>query len=136
MIPRLPPLVLAFVGGASIYGIKFILDRIETKAIGPPGSAEHFEKVLKYRQNVKRVAIASAASGAIYGAYCIYDARQHRVSPAVNQDFYQDQYSERDRRFQAENIQRQIAQREKELVAKQHLEQEVTAMENALKKNK
>ncbi|CEP10795.1 hypothetical protein [Parasitella parasitica] len=140
MIPRLPPLVLALLGGASVYGIKFILDRIETKAIGPPGSTEHFERVLKYKQNVKRLAIASAISGAIYGAHWIYDARLHRTSPAVlsnkSQEFYQDQYSERDKRFQAEKLQQQIAQREKELVAKQHLEQEVTAMENALKKNK
>lgn len=70
----------------------------------------------------------------------MYDARQHRASPSVisnkNQDFYQDQYSERDKRFKTESLQRQIAEREKELAAKQHLELEVTAMENALKKNK
>ncbi|KAL7311444.1 hypothetical protein PS15m_009207 [Mucor circinelloides] len=140
MIPRLPPLVLALVGGASIYGIKFMLDRFEPKAIGPPGSTEHIERVLRYRQNVRRVAIASVASGAIYGVYWMYDARRHRASPSVisnkNEDFYQDQYSERDKRFQSENLKRQIAAREKELIAKQHLEQEVTAMENALKKNK
>ena len=70
----------------------------------------------------------------------MYDARQHRASPSVisnkNRNFYQDQYSERDKRFNTENLQRQIAEREKELVAKQHLELEVTAMEDALKKNK
>lgn len=70
----------------------------------------------------------------------MYDARRHRASPSVisnkNEDFYQDQYSERDKRFQSENLKRQIAEREKELIAKQHLEQEVTAMESALKKNK
>ncbi|KAG2208363.1 hypothetical protein INT46_003687 [Mucor plumbeus] len=140
MIPRLPPLMLALVGGASIYGIKFMLDRFEPKAIGPPGSTEHLERVLKYKQNVKRVAIASVVSGAIYGVYWMYDARQHRASPSVisnkNRNFYQDQYSERDKRFNTENLQRQIAEREKELVAKQHLELEVTAMEDALKKNK
>ncbi|KAL9544200.1 hypothetical protein MBANPS3_007749 [Mucor bainieri] len=140
MIPRLPPLMLALVGGASIYGIKFMLDRFEPKAIGPPGSTEHIERVLKYRQNVKRVAIASAISGALYGVYWMYDARQHRASPSVisntNEDFYQDQYTERDKRFQSEYIKRQMAEREKEMVAKQHLEQEVTAMEDALKKNK
>ncbi|GAN06970.1 hypothetical protein MAM1_0143d06460 [Mucor ambiguus] len=140
MIPRLPPLILALVGGASIYGIKFMLDRFEPKAIGPPGSTEHIERVLRYRQNVKRVAIASAVSGAIYGVYWMYDARQHRTSPSMisnaNEGFYQDQYSERDRRLQSEYVKRQIEEREKELVAKQHLEQEVTAMEDVLKRNK
>ncbi|KAF1800808.1 hypothetical protein V8B55DRAFT_1532631 [Mucor lusitanicus] len=140
MIPRLPPLILALVGGASIYGIKFMLDRFEPKAIGPPGSTEHIERVLRYRQNVKRAAIASAVSGAIYGVYWMYDARQHRASPSVisntNEGFYQDQYSERDKRLQREYAKRQIAEREKEQFAKQHLEQEVTAMEDALKKNK
>ncbi|KAK4512512.1 uncharacterized protein ATC70_003213 [Mucor velutinosus] len=140
MIPRLPPFLLALVGGASIYGIKFMLDRFEPKAIGPPGSTEHIERVLRYRQNLKRVAIASAVSGAVYGVYWMYDARQHRPSPSVisnaNEGFYQDQYSERDKRFQSEHLKRQMAEREKELAAKQHLEQEVTAMEDALKKNK
>lgn len=70
----------------------------------------------------------------------VYDARQHRASPSVisntNEGFYQDQYSERDKRLQREYAKRQIAEREKEQFAKQHLEQEVTAMEDALKKNK
>lgn len=70
----------------------------------------------------------------------VYDARQHRASPSVisntNEGFYQDQYSDRDKRFQSEHLKRQIADRERELVAKQHLEHEVTAMEDALKKNK
>lgn len=69
MIPRLPPLLLAVLGGASVYGIKYALDKVEQKAIGPPGSSDHYEKVLKYRQNVKRLGIAAAVSGVIYAGY-------------------------------------------------------------------
>lgn len=66
MIPRLPPLLLAFIGGASVYGIKYALDRFEPKAIG---SGKDFEKVLKYRQNVKRVGIAAAVSSVLITGY-------------------------------------------------------------------
>jgi hypothetical protein len=69
MIPRLPPLVLAAIGSASVYGIKYVLDRLEPKAIGPPGSSDHFEKVLKYRRNVKWAGRAAAVSGVIYAGY-------------------------------------------------------------------
>jgi hypothetical protein len=69
MIPRLPPLVLAAIGSASIYGIKYVLDRLEPKAIGPPGSSDHFDKVLKYRRNVKWAGRAAAVSGVIYAGY-------------------------------------------------------------------
>lgn len=66
MIPRLPPLLLAAIGSASIYGIKYAMDRFETKAIG---SGQDFEKILKYRQKVKRVGIAAAVSGVILAGY-------------------------------------------------------------------
>lgn len=69
MIPRLPPFLLAVLGGASVYGVKYLLDRFEPKAIGPPGSGDHYERVLKYRQNIKRVGMAAAASAVIYGGY-------------------------------------------------------------------
>lgn len=69
MIPRLPPILLAVLGGASVYGIKYMLDRFEPKAIGPPGSGDHYERVLNYRRNVKRVGIAAAVSGALYVGY-------------------------------------------------------------------
>ncbi len=69
MIPRLPPLLLALLGGGAIYGIKYTLDKFEPKAIGPPGSSEHYEKVLKYRQNVKRLGIAAAVTSVMYGGY-------------------------------------------------------------------
>lgn len=69
MLPRLPPLLLALLGGASVYGIKVILDRLEPKAIGPPGSSEHAERLHRYRTFVRRGTLAAAASGVAYAGY-------------------------------------------------------------------
>jgi hypothetical protein len=69
MIPRLPPVVLAAIASAAIYGAKHVLDRFEPKAIGPPGSSEQAEKLFKYRRNVKRVGLLTAVSGIIYAGY-------------------------------------------------------------------
>jgi uncharacterized protein YaiL (DUF2058 family) len=72
----------------------------------------------------------------------VYESRQHRNSPAVtshkdeNHSFYQDQYQEREKRFAIERQKARKLEREKELAARQHLEKEVTAMEDALKQNR
>ncbi|KAI9268804.1 hypothetical protein BY458DRAFT_511100 [Sporodiniella umbellata] len=107
MMPRLPPVVLAAMAGAAIYGAKHVLDRLEPKAIGPPGSSEHAEKVLKYRQNVKKAGIASAILGFAWVGYWAYESRQNRSSPSVTvknhtDDDYQDQYSVRDKYYTIE----------------------------------
>ncbi|KAI8050157.1 uncharacterized protein B0P05DRAFT_563299 [Gilbertella persicaria] len=144
MIPRLPPVLLALIGGASVYGIKYALDRFEPKAIGPPGSSEHYERVLKYRRNVKNAGVAAAASGLIYAGYWIYESRQHRQSPAVvshkdyehSRAFYEDQYKEREKKFAEEREALLQSEREKEKLARQQLEHEVAAMKKAIDKNK
>lgn len=69
MLPRLPPLLLAVIGGVSIYGIKAVLDRIEPKALGPPGSSEHAERVFRIKQHARRAGYAAAGSGVLYAAY-------------------------------------------------------------------
>jgi primosomal protein N'' len=73
----------------------------------------------------------------------VYEARQHRNSPAVmshkddpDHSFYQDQYKEREKRFAMEREEARKLEREKELAARQHLEKEVTAMEDVLKQNR
>ncbi|KAI7904807.1 uncharacterized protein BX663DRAFT_503601 [Cokeromyces recurvatus] len=140
MIPRLPPVVLALLGGASIYGIKYVLDKIEPKAIGPPGSSEQMSRVLNYRRNVRRIGVAVAVSGIIYTGYWAYDLRKHRNSPAViaknNLDeqkaFYEDQYREREKRYIKEIEELKRKEKDKELFIKQHLDKEVLAMENMI----
>lgn len=69
MIPRLPPALIALLGGATVYGFKYVMDRYEPKAIGPPGSHEHAEKVLQYRRKFKRAGYAAAATGIIFAGY-------------------------------------------------------------------
>ncbi|OBZ83361.1 hypothetical protein A0J61_08585 [Choanephora cucurbitarum] len=144
MIPRLPPVLLALIGGASVYGIKYALDRFETKAIGPPGSSDYYEKAYAYRRNMKRIGIAGAVSAMIYAGYWVYDARQHRQSPAVmsrndieyNQSFHEDQYRERERKYALEREALRTAEKEKEQMLRRHLEKEVLAMEGAVNKSK
>ncbi|KAI8378305.1 hypothetical protein BD560DRAFT_421912 [Blakeslea trispora] len=143
MIPRLPPLLLALIGGASVYGIKYALDRFETKAIGPPGSSEYYEKVNTYRRNMKRIGTAGAVSAIIYAGYWAYDARQHRQSPAVTsqsdieyrQSFHEDQYRERERKYALEREALRAAERQKEQMLRQYLEKEVSAMEDVVNKS-
>ncbi|KAI9486137.1 MAG: hypothetical protein EXX96DRAFT_547788 [Benjaminiella poitrasii] len=146
MIPRLPPVILALLGGASIYGIKYVLDKLEPKALGPPGSSaaaeQQMDRVLNYRRNVKRVGIAAAASGVIYAGYYMYELRQHRASPAImmtendrneQKAFYEDQYREREKRFARERAEMKRLERERELSRKEQLDKEVSAMENMIK---
>ncbi|KAI8377617.1 uncharacterized protein BYT42DRAFT_570984 [Radiomyces spectabilis] len=139
MLPRLPPLLLAALGGASIYGIKWVLDKMEPKALGPPGSSEHAERVYKYRQNVRRVGMAAAASGIVYGAYWLYESRVHRPTPAVssettdgNDTFYNDQYSSRERRFREESEKMKAKQRQKEEELQRQLESEQALMSKTM----
>lgn len=65
MIPRLPPLILALLGGVSVYGIKYALDRFEPKAIG---GGKEYERLV-YRRNVKRAGIAAGIAGLGYAGY-------------------------------------------------------------------
>lgn len=69
MIPRLPPLLLALIGGASIYGIKAVLDRLDPPAIGPPGSSERAARMLKYRDYARRGGIVAVAAGFAWAGY-------------------------------------------------------------------
>lgn len=66
MIPRLPPLLLALIGGASVYGIKYILDKMEPKAIGPPG---YNDARARYLQYMRKSTIAAAGAGVLYFGY-------------------------------------------------------------------
>ncbi|CAO3658743.1 unnamed protein product [Rhizopus stolonifer] len=131
MIPKLPPVILAAIAGAAIYGAKNVIDRFEPKAIGPPGSSN-------MQKNCSR--IAAAVSGIVYASYWAYESRQHRSSPAVltknkTGDFYQDQYSERDRNYTLEKKRLNQLERERELEAQKHLE-EVKSMEKNVLNNK
>ncbi|KAG0173448.1 hypothetical protein DFQ28_008399 [Apophysomyces sp. BC1034] len=104
MIPRLPPLLLAALGGASIYGIKAVLDKLEQKQIGPPGSSEHAERKIQFRKTTGRIGMAMAAAGLIYAGFWVYNERVTRPTPssaaAGSRDrFYEDQYSDRDERL-------------------------------------
>ncbi|KAI8095498.1 hypothetical protein BDF21DRAFT_447745 [Thamnidium elegans] len=126
MIPRLPPLILAAIGGASIYGIKYAMDRFETKAIG---SGQDFEKVLKYRQKVKRVGIAAAVSGVILAGCFLSDINKQEKE---SNEFYQDQYATREKKLAQQKFALDEERREKEVLAGQQLKQEVIAMETLL----
>ncbi|CEG81893.1 hypothetical protein RMATCC62417_16036 [Rhizopus microsporus] len=143
MIPRLPPVVLAAIAGAAVYGFKHVLDRLEPKAIGPPGSFEQAERIYKFRQNVKRAKVATAVSGLVYAAYWVYDSRQHRSTPAVLTkddkdavEFYKDQYSERDRRYKMERERLRQSEREHELKSKRQLEEELESMQKIIDNKK
>lgn len=50
-------------------------------------------------------------------------------------EFYQDQYSVREKRFEMDKAQLAMQQKEKENQRQQELEQEVVAMNDILKKN-
>ncbi|KAI8882914.1 hypothetical protein K501DRAFT_220231 [Backusella circina FSU 941] len=135
MIPRLPPALIALLGGATVYGFKYMMDRYEPKAIGPPGSHEHVEKVFQYRRRFKRAGYAAAATGVIFAGYWLYESRVHRPTPAISQqndsnknDFYQDQYGERDKRQYQERMERMKMEREKEQLSRKRLEDEVELM--------
>lgn len=69
MIPRLPPLLLALIGGASIYGIKAVLDRLDPPAIGPPGSSERAQRMLRYKDYARRGGIVAVAAGFAWAGY-------------------------------------------------------------------
>ncbi|KAI8150101.1 hypothetical protein BJV82DRAFT_9822 [Fennellomyces sp. T-0311] len=135
MIPRLPPLLLAVLGGASIYGIKVILDRLEPVAIGPPGSSEHAEKMNKIKTFARRGGFAMAAAGTLYAGYWAYEKRTHRPIPAASHSngdaeaFYRDQYSDRERRFGAEHTKMKEEQQEREERARSRLAAEQASME-------
>ncbi|KAI9491401.1 hypothetical protein BDB00DRAFT_489179 [Zychaea mexicana] len=136
MIPRLPPLLLALIGGASVYGIKVILDRLEPMAIGPPGSSEHAEKLNKIKIFARRGGIAMAAAGTIYAGAWAYGKRTHRPTPAAShtdgneEGFYSDQYSDREQRFRAETEKLKQEQQQKEQHARSRLAAEQASMEN------
>lgn len=71
----------------------------------------------------------------------VYESRVHRSSPAIteHQDnehgFYEDQYREREKRFALEKEEARRKEREREALAKIQLDREITAMEEALRKN-
>ncbi|KAI8987333.1 hypothetical protein BDF20DRAFT_832278 [Mycotypha africana] len=139
MIPRLPPLLLALLGGASIYGIKHVMDKLEQKSLGPPGSSEHYEKMYRFRRNVKTIGMATAFTSVVFAGYYVYTSRQHRETPAAmynrnNDDelFYQDQYKERERRYAEERALSKEKEKAKERQAKEHLLKEKQAMEQLL----
>lgn len=73
----------------------------------------------------------------------MYESRIHRNSPATlkntqqdRQTFYQDQYSAREKRLQIEKAELDKKQKEKELQAQKHLQQEVISMEHVINLNK
>ncbi|KAG2203633.1 hypothetical protein INT47_011727 [Mucor saturninus] len=125
MIPRLPPLILALLGGASIYGIKYALDRFEPKAIGP---GKDFERLM-YRRNVKRVGVAAGIASLAYAGYTVYGHMNKK-----EEEFYEDQYSVREKQFVMDKAQLDAERKEKESQRQQELEQEVIAMNDILKK--
>lgn len=51
-------------------------------------------------------------------------------------EFYQDQYSSREKTFALDKVELDKKQKERELKAQKQLEQEVLSMENALNRNK
>ncbi|KAI9259531.1 hypothetical protein BDA99DRAFT_560956 [Phascolomyces articulosus] len=136
MIPRLPPLLLAVIGGASVYGIKALLDRLEPVAIGPPGSHEHAEKMNKLKIAARRGGIAMAAAGTIYAGVWIYNKRTHRTTPAAShipgddKAFHSDQYNNRDVRLREETIKMKEEQQEREQLARSRLTAEQASMDN------
>ncbi|KAG2228095.1 hypothetical protein INT45_009141 [Circinella minor] len=136
MIPRLPPLLLALIGGASVYGIKTLLDRIEPAAIGPPGSSEHAEKMNKMKTMARRGGIAMAAAGAIYTGAWIYNKRTHRPTPAAShnpdddQSFYSDQYSHREQQYSEERVKMKEEQHQREKRVRSRLAAEQASMDN------
>ncbi|KAI8993335.1 hypothetical protein BDB01DRAFT_832163 [Pilobolus umbonatus] len=136
MIPRLPPLLIAVIGGASIYGIKYMIDRTEPRALGAPGSHERALKMLQHKLNFQRLGIAAAVTGILYTGYWVYDSRQHRPSPAVihkqSAEFYQDQYQERENRLSREREEMKRVQNEEERRKQRQSEQEVIAMKRVL----
>ncbi|KAI8076323.1 uncharacterized protein BX664DRAFT_389653 [Halteromyces radiatus] len=102
MIPRLPPVILLAIGGASIYGIKYWMDKMETKSL--TGSPEQAEAAKRHLRNVKiatRLGIGSVAMGA---AYYVYDSWKERPTPSVvkvkDSEFYDNQYSSRDHSYE------------------------------------
>ncbi|KAI9031798.1 hypothetical protein CLU79DRAFT_831054 [Phycomyces nitens] len=133
MIPRLPPVLLAVIGGASIYGAKLLLDKLEPKLLGAPGSSDLAEKRIRFRQNVRLGGVAIVGTGVLYAAYWAYDARIHRPSPAVSTqnsvDFYQDQYDARERRQRDDAARIRKEQRISEEVAQRRLTEEQLSME-------
>lgn len=72
----------------------------------------------------------------------MYDARRHRFSPATMKheeenakDFYNDQYSSRDKTFHLDKLELDKKRREREMLAQKHLEKDVSSMENLITKN-
>lgn len=72
-----------------------------------------------------------------------YESRQHRTSPAVltkdseqADKFYQDQYSERDRKYNVERERLRKLEKEHELKAQRQLEEELQSMKKIILNNK
>lgn len=75
-------------------------------------------------------------------AYLVYDTRKNRFLPAISkheeenaEEFYNDQYSSRDKTFNLDKLELDKKRKERELLAQKLLEKEVSSMENLITKN-
>ncbi|CAO3588860.1 unnamed protein product [Absidia cylindrospora] len=101
MIPRIPPALLVMLGSASLYGVKYFLDKTERKALtGSSEQAEQAKRHLRYVRNSGRLAVGSLA---VYAGYYAYRSIQERPTPSSvtkeEADFHDNQYSNRDNTY-------------------------------------
>ncbi|CAO3675964.1 unnamed protein product [Umbelopsis vinacea] len=102
MIPRLPPLLLIAIGGATVYGIQNVLNRLEQRVLESPDAKSRIPFKIQHAAAL-RVARAGIIGATIaYTGYWIYDKRTSRPTPASQiqgeqKAFHADQYADRER---------------------------------------
>ncbi|CAO3651957.1 unnamed protein product [Cunninghamella echinulata] len=129
MIPRLPPFLLIALGSASAFGIKKLLDNLETKAIA--GSPEQQQQAVRRLQMTRRIGWLAAGSVLVTVGYYGYHSWKERPSPSVTVDndpsFYENQYATRDKHNKETDKILEEKERQKEALNLQRLQHEYTS---------
>ncbi|KAG2172480.1 hypothetical protein INT44_006653 [Umbelopsis vinacea] len=102
MIPRLPPLLLIALGGATVYGIQNVLSRLEQRALAAPGGQTRIPFKIQHAGALRMARAGVIGATLAYTGYWIYDKRSSRPTPASQKhgeqkSFHADQYADRDR---------------------------------------
>ncbi|CAM0136752.1 hypothetical protein VKS41_003565 [Umbelopsis sp. WA50703] len=102
MIPRLPPLLLIALGGATVYGIQNVLSKLEQRALEAPGAKPRIPFRIEHARALRIARTGVIGATLAYTGYWVYDRRHNRPTPASQaygeqKAFHEDQYADRER---------------------------------------